>query len=196
MEIRTEKQIKKQEFINLTQKKRKGGCRRTLQVSISSCLTNLQLRRLWPLLCQPSTSPPSAPGRLCTHQLTDWGQGKQTLDSVVRFCSSSCIALYVNFEPQHRAVGSTKNPARNWLSNTQKAPLKTLLYPNALHLLGADLKGGRILGKSRSSLIEELVMVEYEIMEKKPRTENEENRSGSKSKTDGCRRYCVEDKQI
>lgn len=49
-----------------------------------------------------------------------------------------------------------------------------------------------MLEKSRS-LIDELVMVEYEIMKRYPRTENVEHRSGSKSKTDGCRRCCGAD---
>lgn len=70
-----------------------------LQVFISSCPT-LQRWQLRPLLRQPSTAPPSAPGRLCTLQPTDWGQGDRKSGSVVISLSCSCIVLYFKLETQ------------------------------------------------------------------------------------------------
>lgn len=118
MEIMTEKQIKKQQFINVKPKKREGGL-----------LAGEAAGRYFFLPDEPSAAAAAAAAAsafnfssLCSKKTLYSSADrlrKRGINIGLGFSSSFYVALCFKIEPQHIAKGPTKNLARNRLSNTR-----------------------------------------------------------------------------
>lgn len=199
MEIMTEKQIKKQQFINVKLKKGEGGgCWRGGGWGAAG--------RYFFLPDEPSAAAAAAAAAsafnfssLCSRKtlyssadrLRKRGINIGLLRCFVSQVWTSALSRGTNQKPGEKST--VKHTHNSSSQNTSTSQGCAAAAAACLHL-----KGGKILGKSRSSLIEELVKFEYEIMKRKPITGSEEHRSGSKKQKspDGCRCYCVQYKQI
>ena len=116
-------------IITKVNKNRNGGIISWMLLVISSCWTKLQLQLQQLRLRQLSTSPLSAPRRLCTRPLGDWREGEKQ----IRFCypkdwllatgkpnlrcKSNCSHLVVQLLQNFRAWSVTQNQKKQKMSS-------------------------------------------------------------------------------